>query len=58
MWLECVGRDMKELRLRVDDARERQIWRGKNFDETFEAWRFEYVKKDVNEFFDRSDVIW
>jgi len=27
MWLECVGRDMKELGLRVDDARDREIYK-------------------------------
>jgi len=25
-WLECVRRDMRELGLGVDDARDRQIW--------------------------------
>jgi len=29
MWLECVGGDMRQLGLRGDDARGRQIWKVK-----------------------------
>jgi len=28
-WLHCIRRDMKELELKVDDFRDRQIWKGK-----------------------------
>jgi len=28
-WLECVRRDMKELGLKVDNARDREIWKDK-----------------------------
>jgi len=27
-WIECVSRVMKELGLRVDDSRDREIWKG------------------------------
>ena len=52
-WLECVNRDMKEMGLRVDDARERQVWRGKIFGETSKPCK--HGKMDANKDDDDDD---